>query len=225
MLGRDLLAILLGYVLGSIPFAHIAARWRSGQDIRRVGEGNVGSRNVWHVVGPGWGFLVGCLDIAKGLAAPLLAGAIGASHTAALLAGPAAILGHGFPMFLRFRGGKGVATTTGVVMAWMPWSTVAGIALFGVSQLVLKDFNRSVVVGVVAVILLPLAFGHPWQLSVYALVLFCALALKKRLDLGHERQVWAASGWENGSRPGWYDGTGAGEEPVGGLAEGQKDRA
>jgi len=219
MLLRDVGLVFLCYLLGSIPFAHILTRWRAGLRIREVGEGNVGARNVWHVVGPGWGALVGFLDGMKGLGAVLLAHWLGASPVGALLAGPAAILGHCFPLFLRFQGGKGVSTTLGVVTAWAPWSTLAGLAVFGVSQLFLRDFNRSIVFGVAAVILLPVAFGYPWTIGLYALLLFCALALKKRLDLAHERRVWAEAGWENGALPGWYPPAPVDAEPSGDSLE------
>jgi glycerol-3-phosphate acyltransferase PlsY len=204
MLAWDVGAILLGYLLGSIPFAHLITSRRTGLAIREVGEGNAGARNVWHVVGPNWGLVVGLLDGLKGLGAVLLARALGASEAGALLAGPAAILGHAFPLFLHFQGGKGVATTAGVLMGWMPWSTLAGLVLFVVAQVLLHNFNRSIVVGVAAGILLPLVFGYPWTMAGYALLLFCSLALKKWLDLSHERRVWAASAWQGNARPGWY---------------------
>ncbi|MGB9722465.1 MAG: glycerol-3-phosphate acyltransferase [Chloroflexia bacterium] len=202
---RDVLAVLIGYLLGSIPTAYLVARWRAGVHIRYVGEGNVGARNVWHVVGPFWGFLVGFLDILKGLAAVLLAWALGASLFGALLAGPAAIVGHAFPLFLRFQGGKGVSTTAGVLIAWSPWSSLLALVLFFLAQMILHDFNRSIVIGVAAGILLPLAFGKEWWLPIYAGLLFASLALKKWLDLAHERHVWATSGgWQGDARPGWY---------------------
>lgn len=207
MVARDIAVVLLAYLLGSIPAAHLITRWRTGLRIRDVGEGNVGARNVWHVVGPQWGTLVGLVDVGKGLGAVMLARWLGTSQVAAVLAGPAAIAGHAFPLFLHFQGGKGVATTTGVVLGWAPWSTVIAAALCGGAQWFWRDFNRSIVVGVVAAILLPPVLGYPWPLSVYILVLFCSLALKKRLDLSHERQVWAHSGWQDGALPGWHEET------------------
>lgn len=202
---RDVLAVLLGYLLGSIPTAYLVARWRAGVNIRYVGEGNVGARNVWHVVGPFWGFLVGFLDILKGFSAVMLAWALGASFYGAILAGPAAIVGHAFPLFLRFQGGKGVSTTAGVLIAWSPWSSLLALALFFLAQTILHDFNRSIVIGIVSGILLPLAFGKEWWFPIYAGLLFSSLALKKWLDLAHERRVWATSGgWQGDARPGWY---------------------
>ncbi len=202
---RDLLAVLFAYLLGSIPFAYLITRRRTGLDIREVGEGNVGGRNVWHVVGPAWGTIVSLLDGLKGMAAVMFARDV--LHVApafALLAGPAAIAGHGFPVFLRFRGGKGVASTIGVIMAWMPEAALGGLALFGLSQLFLHDFNKSIVVGVLTMLLLPRVFGYPWPMVFYALALFLALALKKWLDAPHERRVWAAAGWHDGARPGFF---------------------
>lgn len=204
MYGPEIGAIVLGYLLGAIPFAYLITRWRTGLNIREVGEGNVGARNVWHVAGRWWGLLVAVLDIGKGLAAVLLARALGVSEIGQLLAGPAAIIGHAFPVFLRFQGGKGVATLAGVLLAWAPFSTLTGLALFGVAQLFLRDFNRSVVVGFLAAIVLPPAFGYSWWIGAYALGLSLMLAVKKWLDLAHEREVWKRSGWQGEARPGWY---------------------
>ena len=217
----DVAAVVLAYLLGSVPFSHLIARWRAGLDIRQVGEGNVGARNVWHVVGPAWGVLAAVLDIGKGLGAVVLGRLLGASEVGALLVGPAVILGHAFPLFLRFRGGKGVATLVGVLLAWAPWSTLAGLAVFGVAQFFLRDFNRSVVFGFLAAILLPPAFGYPWTLGLYALVLSCLLAVKKWLDLAHERQVWARAGWKGEARPGWYRQEGLPREVAGEVHEGE----
>lgn len=212
MMARDVAAVLFAYLLGSIPFAHLVTRWRTGFQIREVGEGNAGARNVWHVVGPLWGVLVCLFDIGKGLAAVVLARWLGASDVALFLTGPAAIVGHAFPLFLHFQGGKGVATTTGVVLAWAPWPAMIATTLFGLAQSLWRDFNRSIVVGVVAAILLPPFLGYPWTLSLYIMLLFCSLALKKWLDLEHERRVWAATGWEDGAQPGWHDTSAPGED-------------
>ncbi len=203
-MAQEIAAILLGYLLGSIPFAHLVTRWRTGLRIREVGEGNVGARNVWHVVGPRWGLLVGMLDGLKGLGAVLLARRLGVSQTTQLLVGPAVILGHAFPLFLHFQGGKGVSTTAGVLTAWMPWATLPALATFALAQALLRDFNRSVIVGVVSMFALAALLGYPWGLFFYALGLLGALALKKWLDLAHERRVWATAGWTNGGTPGWY---------------------
>ena len=204
MIGNDICILAMAYLLGSVPFAYIVTRWLTGLDIREVGEGNVGARNVWHVVGPAWGALVAALDAFKGYLALEVAEKLGAPEGTLLGAGFALVLGHGFPIFLRGRGGKGVAVTIGFLLGLLPASTLAGLALFGLAHLVLRDFNRSVNIGVAAIILLPLAFGQPPWMVLYVLSLFLWMGVKKILDLPHEREVWARSGWEGDAKPGWY---------------------
>jgi glycerol-3-phosphate acyltransferase PlsY len=190
--------------LGAIPSAYLITRWRIGQNIRLIGDGNAGARNVWHVVGPGWGGLVAVLDALKGVVAILLGRQLGVDVFALLLVGPAAILGHAFPFFLRFQGGKGLSTTMGILLAWTPWSTTIGIAILVLMRVILRDFDRAIVWAAAGVILLPLAFGYPWTMSLYALVLFCLLWARKLQDLAHERKVWASSGWRDVDESFWY---------------------
>ena len=98
---RTLVIILCAYLIGSIPFSQIITRWRAGLDLRAVGEGNVGSRNVWHVVGPRWGVLAAALDGVKGFLVCWAASALTtASPADVALAGVAVILGHQFSLFL-----------------------------------------------------------------------------------------------------------------------------
>jgi len=198
------LAIVFAYLLGSVPFAHIVTKWRTGLNIRYVGEGNVGARNVFHVVGPGWGLLVGVLDLGKGYAAYVVSQGLAAPYWAVLAAGFAVALGHGFPIFLRGQGGKGVAVSIAFLLGLTPFSTLAGLGVFGLAHLFLRDFNRSVNVGVAAIILMPPFFGRsPW-LVVYTLSLFLMLAVKKAIDLPHERRVWAQNPWRDGGKPGFH---------------------
>jgi len=199
------LSLIAAYLLGAIPFSYIITRWRTGLNIRYVGEGNVGARNVAHVVGMKWGALAAILDALKGLAACLLARALDAPLPVLLLCGFAAVIGHDFSIFLHWQGGKGVAVSLGFLLGLLPYSTLAGLAIFGIAHLLMRDFNRSVVVGIAAVILLPLGFGYgPWM-TTYALILFVSLSIKKIIDLPHERRVWAEHGWEGTTaRPGWY---------------------
>ncbi len=206
MFVRDAIVLLTAYLLGAIPFSYIITRWRTGLNIRQVGEGNVGARNVAHVVGIKWGALAAILDALKGLAAYLLARALNVPLPVLLLCGFAAVIGHGFPIFLHGQGGKGVAVSLGFLLGLLPYSTLAGLAVFGIAHLLLHDFNRSVVVGIASVIFLPLAFGYgPWM-TAYTLILFLSLAIKKIIDQPHERRVWAEHGWEGTTaQPGWYE--------------------
>jgi acyl-phosphate glycerol 3-phosphate acyltransferase len=118
-----LLAILLSYLLGAVPFGYIVARFR-GVDIFRAGSGNIGATNVGRVLGRKFGLLVFVLDFLKGAVPVLLVRHYLADVPwAAVAAGLAAFVGHMFPVYLRFRGGKGVATGTGVVAVLLPGPT------------------------------------------------------------------------------------------------------
>lgn len=195
--------ILFAYLLGSIPFSQLITSWRIGQDLRQVGEGNVGSRNVWHVVGPGWGVLAGVLDTLKGIIAIEAALTARLPLAGVLLCGAAALLGHQLPLFLRGRGGKGLSTGLGVLLALSPSSTLGALAVLVLAYLVFRDFNIAVVPGAIAIILLPIPFRQPLWIPAYAIGLSFLLAGKKILDRPHEQHVWASHPWGGAARPGF----------------------
>ena len=122
--------ILLGYAIGSVPFAYLLAR-RVGVDVRVTGSGNVGAANVLRTSGVAPGLIVLALDISKGAMAVLVAQAGTATMDAAAAAGGAAIIGHVYPVWLRFRGGKGVAVATGVFSVLAPFATLVAACVFG----------------------------------------------------------------------------------------------
>jgi glycerol-3-phosphate acyltransferase PlsY len=109
------LVILIGYVLGAIPTSYIAGRVLMGKDIRRIGDENAGAANVYRELGSKAGLLVGVIDVAKGALAVIIAQSSHMSQNAAMVTGAAAIIGHNWPVFLGFRGGRGVSTTIGVL--------------------------------------------------------------------------------------------------------------
>ncbi|HWL52561.1 MAG TPA: glycerol-3-phosphate 1-O-acyltransferase PlsY [Chthoniobacteraceae bacterium] len=114
------LSALAGYLLGSIPFGFLVARMR-GIDIRQHGSGNIGATNVLRVVGRKWGFLVFALDALKGFLAVYGTMLLVSTAPAALIAAAlGCILGHNFPVWLRFKGGKGIATTAGALIGLFP---------------------------------------------------------------------------------------------------------
>ena len=123
----DLVLVAAGYLLGSIPFGVVIARGAGNVDLRRVGSGNIGATNVLRAVGKGAAALTLLGDIGKGALAVGLARWTGASATLVAAVGLAAVLGHLFPVWTGFRGGKGVATTLGVVLGAMP--SVGGLLL------------------------------------------------------------------------------------------------
>jgi glycerol-3-phosphate acyltransferase PlsY len=113
-------AVIIGYLLGSIPFAYIATRIKGGVDIRQVGGGNMGALNVMREIDRGAGYAVWIADMAKGMLAVYIAQWLGLSPVWVYTAGFAAIIGHNWPIFLKFRGGKGGATTLGILLTLVP---------------------------------------------------------------------------------------------------------
>src|SRR6185436_9871557 len=118
-----LLLAVIGYLLGSIPFALILTSRMGGVDVRTIGSGNVGAANVFRTTGSSMGLGVLALDLAKGVAAVVLAQRLTTGPVTPTAAGLAAILGHIYPVWLRFRGGKGVATACGVFAVLAPLAT------------------------------------------------------------------------------------------------------
>jgi glycerol-3-phosphate acyltransferase PlsY len=150
----------IGYLLGSCPNGYLVSRSR-GVDIRKHGSGNIGATNVLRVLGKKWGYLVFALDALKGFAAVRLAFAIGDAMTPgpthpemlAIAGGLSCILGHTLPIWLHFRGGKGVATSAGVLLGLMPIAVISVLAVW----LVLFQITRYVsVASIGAAIALPL---------------------------------------------------------------------
>lgn len=121
--------ILFGYAVGSVPFAYLLAR-RAGVDVRVAGSGNVGAANVLRTSGAPLALTVMVLDIGKGAATVLAAYAGAGSHNSMAAAGAAAIVGHIYPIWLRFHGGKGVAVAAGVFSVLAPLATMLAAAVF-----------------------------------------------------------------------------------------------
>ena len=129
--------LIVSYLLGSLPFGLLIARWWAGIDVREHGSGNIGATNVYRVVGKPAGVLVFVLDVLKGYIPPVAAAALGMNPWWIVAAGLAAILGHQFSPFLGFKGGKGVSTSLGVffgvawkagLTAWAVWGIVVAVS-------------------------------------------------------------------------------------------------
>ena len=165
------IAMVGAYLMGSFPSAFIMGRLRKGVDIRQVGSRNMGAMNVFYTVGFVEGALVLALDVAKGAAAVALARYLGLPEVVQLLAGLAAILGHIFPVFLGFRGGKGGAVCIGVLSFLMPW----GIPVFSaVFVLVLAITHYPTLSYSVALAGFPFVAGwvyHRWELVVFSVAI------------------------------------------------------
>ena len=132
------IAIIAAYLIGSFPTAYIIGRLRKGIDIRQVGSRNMGAMNVFYKIGFAEGILVLAVDIGKGAAAIALARWLGAPEIVQLLAGVTVVLGHGFPIFLKLRGGRGGATCIGVLAFLMPWGIPFYLAIFGITLLLTR---------------------------------------------------------------------------------------
>jgi acyl phosphate:glycerol-3-phosphate acyltransferase len=142
------------YLLGSIPVGYLLVRVFRRQDVRSMGSGNIGATNVLRTGGKGLGAATFLLDVFKGAAAVWLGGALGAAlapgtppRDAQALAALFAVLGHIFPCWLRFRGGKGVATGFGVFLCTSPWAALAAIGLFFVIFALTRYVSVASIVG------------------------------------------------------------------------------
>ena len=145
MIGNTVIAIIIGYLLGSFPAAYLAGRLRKGIDIREVGSKNMGAMNVYYEVGPVEAALVTLADLGKGIAAILLVRWVSGNSLISpfdFLTGlttVAAVIGHVFPIFLKFRGGKGGATAIGILIFLMPWAVPFLAIVFFTAVLITRN--------------------------------------------------------------------------------------
>lgn len=185
---------LVGYLVGSIPFALLLTRRTGGVDIRHVGSGNIGAANVARIAGMTAGLLVLALDVAKGAAVVTVAERLSRDPVLPTVVGLAAILGHIHPVWLRFRGGKGVATACGVFGVLSPLAALISLGLFVVTVWATRYVSVGSIVASVA--LGPVAyFTHAGPVPVTGAVLACVLILQRhrsnlgRLQAGTERRL------------------------------------
>jgi acyl phosphate:glycerol-3-phosphate acyltransferase len=134
----DIIALLCAYILGSIPTAFVIGKLRRGIDIRNVGSRNMGAMNTFYNVGFWWGMLTLAGDIGKGMLGVAVARWLNTGEYIDLVAGLMVLVGHNFPVFLKFRGGKGGASMIGVLVIVMPWGFLAYPALFGILLLITR---------------------------------------------------------------------------------------
>ena len=189
--------VVLGYLSGSVPFGFLAGRFVLGVDVRSVGSGNIGATNVARAGGKWMGVAVLVLDAAKAIAPILLA--------RALLVGPgagvwvvavaiAAFCGHLFPVWLGFRGGKGVATALGVFAVLSPWAALAVIATWGISWAATRISSVGSLSGTAVTAIVAFALAGPRSpVSWAGVVLASLIALRhreniRRLLTGEERR-------------------------------------
>jgi len=196
------LFFLAAYLLGSIPFGLMAGYFLKGIDIREHGSKNIGATNVFRTVGKKWGITVLFLDALKGWIACLLPHCFGIADLPTqitLLLGVAAILGHTFPVWLKFKGGKGVATSLGVFLAICWEATVATFGIWILALLITRIISMASIVAVLTfpVIVAFFYWGNPdvyWLLPISiflgAFILYTHRSNISRLRQGIEKKIF-----------------------------------
>src|SRR5262245_53503019 len=209
-LAPGLQLVALAYLTGSTPFGYIVGRLVGKIDIRQHGSGNIGATNVGRVLGSRWGFVVLALDLLKGLvpvaSLPLLFFLSSDPNRIhwQVAAGAATVLGHMFPCWLGFRGGKGVATALGVVACLAGWATLGAAAVFGLSFAIWRIVSLSSILAAMTfavcqiVRLWPGLFTHEhWSLTVFSLLVPALIIVRHR---GNIVRLWR--GEEQKYKPG-----------------------
>jgi len=184
MIGNEILAIVIGYLLGSIPSAYIAARVVKGKDIRQIGSSNIGAVNTFREVGIKAGLAVTITDIGKGTAAVAIAyWLLDVSQLFVLAAALAAIVGHNWMVFLKFSGGKGMATTIGAIAILMPlYDYWAGLLIFFViiamPLIITRNIALSLAIGLVSLPFITWLGMESGPLIVWSIVIGILIGLR-----------------------------------------------
>jgi len=189
MVSDIVIAIVIGYLLGSIPSAYLAGRLRKGVDIREVGSKNMGAMNVYYEVGLVEAVLVTLVDLGKGVGAILLVRWLSDIPLTSQfdfltgLTGAAAVIGHVFPAFLKFRGGKGGATAIGILIFLMPWAVPFLFIVFAIALRITRNptFSYSLLLVVfpfVAGFIYVDRYGEPLALVFYSIGLGVFLGIQ-----------------------------------------------
>jgi glycerol-3-phosphate acyltransferase PlsY len=186
MIVNTVIAIIVGYLLGSIPSAYIAGRLKKRVDIREVGGGNMGALNVIRELGWSAGFIVLFADIGKGMLAVLIAKWMDLPLPWILTAGFAAVAGHNWPVFLKFKGGKGGATVMGVLLALVPLEFLSGFVITAIVVIITSNPALGMGIGVAFVPLFiwwyngsGLLIGYSVFLALFVAARFIISGLKK----------------------------------------------
>lgn len=173
------LAFILSYLMGSISFAYIAGRMK-GLDLRKEGSGTLGARNVKRVVGKGAAVVVLLLDLIKGAGAVYLASIISEGAQAAMTGWLGVICGHGWPIFLRFKGGKGLASSVGALLLISPLILASELALGGFLLLLSKQVYLSASLMAASLPLFVYLFGKPETFAISIVISTVILILHRK---------------------------------------------
>jgi glycerol-3-phosphate acyltransferase PlsY len=180
---KETLAVLGGYLLGSLPFGYWVPKLVRGEDIRTKGSGNVGASNVFRVYGRSLGVPVALLDLAKGFAAASLGLWLGGALFG-VLAAAAAMVGHARPVFLRFeKGGKMVATAGGALVALAPLAAFICIAVWFVVFLVTRYASLASIVTALTLAVLVVVLDYPWPIIAFGIAGAAAVIVLHRQNI------------------------------------------
>ncbi len=190
---QQALTVALAYLMGSIPFAFIVAR-RRGIDLRARGSRNVGATNVLRTAGVGSAVAAMCLDAIKGAVAVLIADRVSVGLVLPMAAGLASVVGHVYPVWLGFRGGKGVATAAGVFAVLAPVALAASGAVFVVAVFVTRYISIGSMSAAAVLAVTTIAAGGPLAISLGSLLVAALVVLRHRENLarlraGTERRI------------------------------------
>ncbi|MGM0471172.1 MAG: glycerol-3-phosphate 1-O-acyltransferase PlsY [Bacillota bacterium] len=192
-----LVVLVVGYLLGSIPFGLLLTRLVKGVDIREYGSGNIGATNAYRVMGFGMGIIVALFDISKGYISVVLAQYIvGTNPLVIILAGLAAIVGHNWSLFLNFNGGRGVATSVGVLINLLPQTVLVAFFVWLVVVLTMRYVSLGSIVGALLIPMLAFLLDRPLPyvglgLAIAVFVIYRHRPNIKRLLRGEEKKI----GW------------------------------
>jgi glycerol-3-phosphate acyltransferase PlsY len=189
------LVIISCYLLGSIPFGYIASKWFKKVDIREYGSGNIGATNVFRVLGPSLAFLVVIGDVGKGIFSIYLMQYFNIDNLLLLtIAGLAVICGHNWSLFLGFKGGKGIATTFGVIFALNPIIAILAVLVWGIILISTRYVSLSSICALFSIFIFTILFKQPYEYIVFsAIILILGIFTHKenikRLKSKKERKI------------------------------------
>lgn len=187
-LSHSLILLLLAYLLGSLPIGLLVGRMVKNIDVRDFGSGNIGASNVWRTMGPLWGTAVFLFDFGKGYLPTVMTVQMadrqpGLSPWLPVAVGLAAILGHNFSPFLRFKGGKGVATSLGVVFGIAPLAALGGFAVWGICLAVTRYISLSSIIAALATSVILVVVFHDLPHTLFALLVAGFVVFKHRPNI------------------------------------------
>ncbi len=185
MVVKFILLIIGGYLMGAIPAAYLAARWTRGIDLRQHGSGNIGGANLVKT-GARWiAVIVGLFDTFKAMPAVWVAHLVGLDLTQQVIIGIAAVIGHNWPVYLRFSGGRGIATIMGVafivplVNGYIPWSLIAFLVIMIINLFTVRNIPVGIGISVAVMPIVSWAVGEPLEITLGFVAMFVIMVIRR----------------------------------------------